>query len=154
MFPAQKQPLIVAAAALLLGAMPGCSRTLDKPDKPGDAFVIAVERSGGMVATKDPFYAYHFTMTRDGNWKFSPRVAGKPREGKVAANDVENWLKEIEEGGFDKLTSHPKLGQTDAPFMDIIVETAGGKEQKRIALRENLSKAIDKKVIEFVEPGK
>jgi len=152
MFLTQKPSLIVAAAAaFLIGLLPGCS---NEPNKPDNGFVIAVERSGGMVASKDPFMAYRFTMAGDGSWEFKSRMTGEPRRGKVAAGDVDKWLKEIAEGGFDKLKSNPKLGQTDQPFMDITLKAGGGRERKRIPQAEQLSKAINKKVAELVEPGK
>jgi hypothetical protein len=145
---------VAAATALLVGLLSGCSGEPNKPNRSDNAFAIAVERSGGMVLSNDPFRAYRFTMTRDGSWEFTSRMKGEHKEGKVGADLVDQWIAEVKEGGFDRLKSNPKLGQTDGPYMEITLETRGSKQRKRIAVVEPLSKAIDKKVAELMEPGK
>jgi hypothetical protein len=62
-------------------------------------------------------------------------------------------VKEIKEGGFDKLKSNPSLGAADEPYMDITLQVNDKKECKRIPLQEKLAKAFEKKVVELARPG-
>jgi hypothetical protein len=53
-------------------------------------------------------------VAKDGAWELKP-LKGKSKKGKVGADDVNKWVKEIKEGGFDKLKSNPSLGAADEP---------------------------------------
>jgi hypothetical protein len=119
-----------------------------------EAFVITIERSGGFVdPDTNPLALYRFTVAKDGRWELKP-AKGEARKGKLRADDLTMWLKEIEDGGFGKLKSNPSLGAADEPFMEITIRAEGKKEQKRIALEEKLAQAVEEKVFSLVGPGK
>jgi hypothetical protein len=124
----------------------------DKP-KVDDAFVIALDRSGGFVAPDSPITHYRFTMAKDGSWEFKPQ-AGEPKRGKISIEDLNKWVKQIEDGGLYTVKSNPELGANDSPFMDITVQTTDKKTRVKIPLEEKLSQAIEKKIIELTERGK
>jgi hypothetical protein len=124
------------------------------PKKGDDAAVIAIERGGGLVdPAKSPLAYYWFTVAKNGAWQFKP-LKGDTRKGKLGADDVARWVKEIEDGGFAKLKSNPALGAADESYMDITVRARDRKEQKRIRLEEKLAQALEKKVLELAKPGK
>jgi hypothetical protein len=119
-----------------------------------DAFVIAIERSAGFdVAPYGPIAHYRFTVARDGSWQFKPQE-GESRKGKLSADDLEQWVKTIEDGGLYKVKSDPLLGARDAPFMAITVQARDKETRVTIPLEEKLSQAIEKKIVELARPGK
>jgi hypothetical protein len=124
------------------------------PKRADDAFVLALQRGGGFVnPDKEPLAHYRFTVARDGSWEFRP-LKGEARKGKLRADDLNKWLKEIKAGGLDKLKSNPSLGAADEPFLDITIRTRDSKEQKRIPLQEKVAQAIDRKVLGLAKAGK
>ena len=117
-----------------------------------DAFVIVIARSGGFVAPDGPITHYRFTVAKDGSWEFKPQE-GESRKGKLSADDLEQWVKTIEDGGLYKVKSDPLLGAKDAAFMAITVRAKGKKARVTIPLEEKLSQAIEKKIVELAKPG-
>jgi hypothetical protein len=119
-----------------------------------DAFVIAVERSAGFTnpARAKAIDHYSFTVANDGNWEFKPQK-GEAKKGTLRADDFNKWIKDIEDGGLYRVKSNPELGALDEPYMDIAVRTKEKKTQVRIRLAEELSQAVEKKIVEVVEPG-
>jgi hypothetical protein len=133
--------------SLPLGASAG------DPKKPAGA-ILVIERGGGLVdPAKNPFAHYGFTVAKDGAWELKA-LRGESRKGKLGADAVARWVKEIEDGGFHKLKSNPSLGAADEPYMEITLQVRGKKEKKRIPLQEKLAQAIEKKVFELAKPGK
>ena len=118
-----------------------------------DTFLIAVARSGGFVAPDGPITHYHFTVAKDGSWEFKPQD-GESKKGKLSADDLNQWVKAIEDGGLYKVKSDPLLGAKDAAFMAISVQAKGKKARVTIPLEEKLSQAIEKKIVELAKPGK
>jgi hypothetical protein len=119
----------------------------DRPE--AESFVIAIERfAGGDGADLD-----RFTVAADGSWEFKPQ-GGEPTKGKLSADAVSRWVKEIEDGGLYTVKSDPDRGGTDESFMDITVRVKDRKTRVRIALEEKLSRAIDRKIAEVLKPGK
>jgi hypothetical protein len=123
--------------------------------KKDDAFVINIERGAGFTNPEltKPIDHYRFTVAKDGSWEFKPQK-GESKKGKLGADDLNKWLKVIEDGGLDKVKSNPRLGATDEPYMDITVQTKDKKTQVRIRLEEKLSQAIEKKIVEVAKPDK
>ena len=120
----------------------------DKP-KAEDAFVLAIGRfSGG-----DGSDFYQFTLARDGCWEFKPQGV-QPLKGRLSADDLNKWVKEIECGGLYTVKSNPDLWGEDVAFMDITVQTKDSKTRVRIPLQAKLAQAIDKKIVELTQPGK
>jgi len=119
-----------------------------------DGIVIAIDRSAGFTNPEltKPIDHYRFTVIKDGSWEFKPQK-GESKKGKLGAEDLNKWLKAIEDGGLDKVESNPMLGALDEPYMDITVQTKK-KTQVRIRLSEKLSQAIEKKIVEVAKPGK
>jgi hypothetical protein len=118
-----------------------------------DSLVIAVVRSdGGEVAPTGPTTHYRFTVAKDGSWEFVPQK-GTPKKGKLSADDLSKWVKEIEDGGLYKVKSDPYRPATDASFMGIAVRSKGKKTRVVIALEEKLSQGIEKKIVELAKPG-
>ena len=145
--------LLVLAGSTGSIALPKAAAAEAAPPADG-AFVLTIERSGGFVdPDQDPLALYRFTVAKDGGWELKP-ARGEARKGKLRADALTRWLKEIEEGGFDKLKSNPSLGAADEPFMEITIRAKGKKEQKRIRLEEKLVQAVEKKVIELAKQGK
>jgi hypothetical protein len=127
----------------------------DDVKKKDDAFVFAIERGAGFTDPQQykPIDHYRFTVAKDGSWEFKPQKRGF-KKGKLGADDLNKWVKDIEDGGFDKVKSNPRLGAADEPYMDITVQTKDKKTQVRIRLEEKLSQAIEKKIVEVAKPGK
>ena len=123
--------------------------------KKDDAFVIAIERGAGLTAPNRtrPIDHYRFTVAKDGSWDFKPQ-RGESKKGKLGADDLSKWVKDIEDGELGKIKSNPRLGAADEPYMDITVPSKGKKTQVRIRLEEKLSQAMEKKIVEVVKPGK
>ena len=120
----------------------------DKP-KADDAFVIAIVRfSGGDGGSFD-----RFTVAKDGSWEFKPQ-GGTSKKGKLSAEDLKKWFKEIEDAGLDTVKSDPQRGANDASFMDVSVQAKGKKTRVRITLKEKLSQVIEKKIAESTKPVK
>src|SRR5262249_61203145 len=127
--------------------------TADDPKRGDDAIVSVIERGGGFVDPgKDPSAHYQFTVAKEGSWEFKPLKGSK--KGKLKADDLKKWVKEIEDGGLAKLKSNPSLGAADESYMDITLLVNDKKEQKRIPLEEKLAQALDKKVLELAKSGK
>src|SRR5262245_26052264 len=144
--------LLVLAGATGVNPLPSAA-SADDPKKGDDAVVIVIERGGGFVdPAKDPLAHYQFTVAKDGSWEFKPLKGSK--KGKLKADDLKKWVKEIEDGGLAKLKSNPSLGAADESYMDITLHVNGKKERKRIRLEENLAQALDKKVLELAKSGK
>ena len=70
------------------------------------------------------------------------------------ADDLNQWVKTIEDGGLYKVKSDPLLPAKDADFMTITVQAKDKKTRVVIPLGEKLSQAIEKKIVELVKPGK
>jgi hypothetical protein len=122
--------------------------------KADDAFVIAIDRSAGSdVAPDGPISHYRFTVAKDGSWEFKPRE-GKSKKGKLSADDLNQWVKTIEDGGLHKVKSDPLLPAKDADFMIITVQAKDKKTRVTIPLGQKLSQAIEKKIVEIAKPGK
>jgi hypothetical protein len=137
---------------LLLVASVGLAAEEKKPAAGG--FVLVLQRSGGgFFNPKDPLAQYGFKVGKDGGWEFKG-TDGKVKKGKIKADALEKWLKDIKDGSFDKLKHNPALGAADQPFMDITITVKGKTERKRISLGEKLAKAIEKKVVEVVKLSK
>jgi len=117
-----------------------------------DAFVIAVDRSAGFKGHAEPIDYYRFTVDAKGNWEFKP-LKGEARMGKLGAEDLDKWVRDIEDGGLYTVESNPDLGARDESYMDITVNTRGKKTQVRIPLTDKLSQAIEKKIVEVVMPS-
>jgi len=116
--------------------------------------VIAIDRSAGFrnpELTK-PMDYYRFTVVKDGIWELEP-LKGESRKGKLSAEDLDEWLEAIEDGGLDEVESDPMLGAADEPYMDITVRINGKKTQVRIRLSEELSQMIEKKIVELARTG-
>lgn len=117
-------------------------------------YALLINRSGGgLVDPKNPFQQYSFSASGGAGWEFKGGTA-PAKKGKLAAEVLQKWVKEIKEGGFDKLKSNPALGAADEPFMEIIVTADGKTEKKKIRLGEKVAQAIEKKVKELVKAGK
>ncbi|HYV35304.1 MAG TPA: hypothetical protein VE988_06345 [Gemmataceae bacterium] len=143
--------LLLIASMSLLSLTSEAS--MQDPKQP-EGSVIAIHRGGGFVIPDQNPYAYYwFTLAKDGAWELKP-LKGDSKKGKIAADDVGNWVKEIKDGGFDKLKSNPALGAADEPFMDITIQADNKKDQKRIPLEQKLAKALEKKIFELAKPGK
>lgn len=145
--------LLLFVGSMGFGPVPEPARSHSLSDK-NDAFVIAVDRSAGLTPrqTKATDY-YSFTVDRNGDWEFRPQFQGDAVKGKLSADDLDQWVEDIENGGLDQVESDPDLGARDEPYMDITVHTAEKKTHIRILLTEELSQAIEKKIVELVEPG-
>src|SRR5262245_15571366 len=114
----QRCGMMRVAALLLVGSM-ALTASADEAKKPAGAFVIVLQRSGGgFFNPKDPLAQYGLKVSKDGSWEFKG-TDGKVKKGKIKADVLDRWLKEIKDGGFDKLKSNPALGAADQPFMDI-----------------------------------
>jgi hypothetical protein len=114
--------------------------------KADDAMVLAFERSyGGDGADVDKF-----TVAKDGRWKFTPQ-SGEGKTGKLSVADLNQWVKDIENGGLHKVKSNPNLGGTDESFLDITLQINNKKTRVRISMREKLAQSIDKKIVELVK---
>jgi hypothetical protein len=125
--------------------------TADKP-KADDAFIGIGRFSGGDGGNFD-----RFTVAKDGSWEFKPQ-GGASKKGKLSAEVLNKWVKEIEDAGLYRVKSDPLLGDTaesylDRSFMDITVQAKGKKAQVRILLGEKVSQAIEKKIVELAKPG-
>ena len=118
-----------------------------------DTFVIAIARSSGFVTPDGPITHYRFTVAKDGSWEFKPQE-GESKKGKLSADDLNQWVKAIEDGGLYKVKSDPLLGARDAPFMAITVQARDKETRVTIPLEEKLSQAIEKKIVELAKPGK
>jgi hypothetical protein len=114
-----------------------------------DAFVIAVDRSAGMRGGKAIDH-YRFKVDEKGNWEFTP-LKGEARMGKLGADELDKWIRDIEDGGLYTVRSNPDLGALDESFMDITVNTGEKKTRVRIPLADRLSRAIEKKIVEVVK---
>jgi len=119
----------------------------DKP-KGDDAFVVAIER----FYCCDHSYFDRFTVAKDGSWEFRP-PSGQPRKGKLSANDLDKWVKEIEDGGPYTVKSGPHRGSVEGSMV-ITVQAKDKKTRVRAPLKASLSQAIDRKIVELVQPGK
>ena len=153
----KKLALTIVAAAFALcsfgWAGQGVFKTKDDEPK-GPVTIIAIQRGGGFVdPAKDPLAYYDFTVARDGSWELKP-LKGESKKGKLGADGVKKWLKEIKDGGFDKLKSNPSLGAADESYMDITLQAEDKKERKRIPLQETLAQGLEKKILELAKPGK
>lgn len=94
--------LVVLMGAVGLICGPGVAPAGGQ-QKGDEAAVIAIQRGGGFVdPAKSPLAYYWFTVAKDGAWEFKP-LKGDTRKGKLGADDVAKWVKEIEDGGFGKL---------------------------------------------------
>ena len=133
-------------------------RDRKKPARPhyvmngDDAFVIAIQRGAGFIFRAKAIDYYRFTVAENGNWEFTP-LKGGAKTGKLGADDLEKWVKDIEDGGLYTVDSNPDLGALDEPYMDITVNTNEKKTRVRIRLAEKLSQAIEKKIVEIVKPS-
>lgn len=142
--------LVAVSAGLIL--VSGAAHA-DGAKKAGD-FALVLQRSGGgLIDEKNEFSQYEFKLAKDGNWEFKSG-RNPARKGKMVAKDVAKWVKSIQDGGFDKLKSNPALGAADEPFMDITLQVKGKNEQKKVALKEKLVGAIEKKLAEVVKAKK
>lgn len=117
-----------------------------------DAFVIAVDRSAGFRAEAEAIDYYRFTVAGNGDWEFTP-LKGEAKKGKLGADDLDKWVRDIEDGGLYTVESNPELGSRDEAYMDITVNIMLKKTQVRIQLAEKLSQAIEKKIVEMVKPS-
>ena len=143
------------ATPLLTGIwlfLPVLALAADKTEA-DDAFVIVIASSGGFVAPDGPITHYRFTVAKDGSWEFKPQE-GESKKGKLSADDLNQWVKAIEDGGLYKVKSDPLLGARDAPFMAITVQARDKETRVTIPLEEKLSQAIEKKIVELAKPGK
>lgn len=124
--------------------------------KNDDGLVIAIERGAGLTPPDRtrPIDHYRFSVAKDGSWEFKPTQKGETKKGKLGADDVNKWVKDIEAGGLHKLKSNPRLGAADESYMDITVRTKDKRTQVRILLEEKLAQAIEKKIIAVAKPGK
>lgn len=125
--------------------------------KKGDAgIVIAIERGAGLAPPEltKPIDRYRFTVAKDGGWEFIPAQKSGIKKGKLGADEVKTWVKDIEDGGLYKVKSNPALGAADESYMDITVQANDKKTQVRIPLGNKLSQAIEKKIVEMAKPGK
>ena len=127
------------------------TQTADEP-KADDAFIAIVRFSGGDGGSFD-----RFIVAKDGKWEFKPQ-GGASKKGKLSAEDLKKWRKEIEDAGLNTVKSDPLLGDIaesyqDRSFMDITVQAKGKKTQVRILLGEKVSQAIGKKIVELAKPG-
>jgi hypothetical protein len=118
----------------------------DDAKKAGGAFVIAIRVQPGRAP------GYGFTVARDGSWEFRP-VNGTAKQGQLTADDLNQWLRAVEKGGFDKLISNPKLGRACEPYMDIAIRAKNRTVKKRAPLLEKLAQAIHKKILDLSSPG-
>lgn len=137
-------PPILAGICLFL-AVPALAA--DKPNA-DDAFVIAVER----FYCCDHSYFDRFTVAEDGSWEFKP-PSGESRKGKLGANDLDEWVKEIEDGGLYTVKSGPHRGYEEGSMV-ITIQARDKKTRVRIPLKAGLSQAIERKIGELVQPGK
>jgi hypothetical protein len=112
--------------------------------------VIAIDRSAGFKNPEvtTPMDHYRFTVLKDGSWEFKP-LKGESRNGELGAEDLDQWVKDIEDGGLYRVESNPELGALDESYMDITVQTWEKKTQVRIRLSEELSQAIEKHIERF-----
>lgn len=141
--------LHLGSLLLLVGSMGFVPVTANN----NDAFVIDVFRSGGNGPQTKAIDHYSFTVAKNGNWEFRPpKHEGKA--GKLGADELNRWIKEMEDGGLYEVESNPHLGALDEPYMEITVNAKGKKTQVRISLAETLSQVIEKKIVELVRPGK
>jgi hypothetical protein len=126
----------------------------DDAMKNDECIVIAIYRSAGFTSAErtQPIHHYRFTVVNDGSWELTP-LKGEAQKGKLGADDLEKWVKDIEDGGLSKVESNPMLGALDEPYMDITVNTREKKTRVRIPLAEKLSQAIEKKIVELVKPS-
>jgi hypothetical protein len=141
-------PLLTGICLFLAGLALAADKT-----EADDALVIAIERSAGFVAPDGPITHYRFTVAKDGSWEFKPQD-GESKKGKLSADDLNQWVKAIEDGGLSKVKSDPLLPAKDADFMIITVQAKGKETRVTIPLGEKLSQAIEKKIVELVKPGK
>jgi hypothetical protein len=116
--------------------------------KADDAFVIAIER----FYCCDHSYFDRFTVAKDGSWEFKP-PSGESKKGKLSANDLDKWVKEIEDGGLYTVKSGPHRGSAEGSMV-ITIQAKDKKTRVRIPLKANLSQAIERKIVELVQPGK
>ena len=133
--------MIRLGSLLLLIASIGFAASADRID-----FVIAIDRSAGMKNDK-PMDHYRFTVVKDGSWELDP-LKGESRKGTLAAEDLDEWIEAIEDG-LDEVESNPELGALDESFMDITVQTRNRKSRVRIRTSEELSQAIEEKIVEL-----
>ena len=119
------------------------------------AFVIAIDRSAGLTSPKQtrPMDHYRFTVARNGFWELEPHFKGDAKKGRLDAEELDEWIEDIERGGLDTVESNPDLGAADEPYMDITVNTHETKVRVRIRLAEKLSQAIEDKIVEVVRAG-
>ena len=136
-------------------ARPLCTMHIDDPvliQRPmyiDLAFVI--QRSAGFKAHAKAFDSYEFTVRKNGNWEFTAPNC-RTKRGKLDAHDLDEWVKDIEDGGLYEVESNPELGALDEAYMDIAVNTWPKETRVRVHLAEPLSQAIEKKIIELVKP--
>lgn len=127
--------------------------------KADDAIALEIVRGGGLPPPDAPnaeLAHWRFTVAKDGSWEFRFGASGKGgvKKGKLGADELQRWIRDIEDGGFHKLKSNPRLGGADESFMDISLRTKGEKTQKRIGMGERLPQTIHKKVFDLTKPGK
>ena len=136
-------------------ARPLCAMNIDNPvliQRPmyiDLAFVI--HRSAGLKIPAKAFDYYEFTVRKNGNWEFTAPNC-KTKRGKLDADDLDEWVKDIEDGGLYEVESNPELGALDEAYMDIAINTWPKETRVRIHLAEKLSQRIEKRIVELVEP--
>lgn len=144
----------------LVGIAPATVENINQPaadtKKAIDTYTLVIMRGGGLPPPNAPhaeFEHYSFTVAMDGGWEFRSGIFGKRgfKKGKLNADELQRWIKDIEDRGFHKLKSNPNLGGADESFIDITIRSRGEKTQKRIGIEENLFKAVTKKVIELTK---
>ena len=129
-------------------------RSAQNPVNRNDAFVIFVDRGAGLPPQPKAIDHYRFTVAENGNWEFKSHFSRETTKGRLGADDLKKWVKDIEHGGLHEIESNPELGALDESYMDITVNTNEKRTQVRIPLAEELSQAIEKKIVEVVKPGK
>jgi hypothetical protein len=127
--------------------------------KKADAYALEIVRGGGLIPPGAPnaeLSHWRFTVAKDGSWEFRFGVFGKGgvKKGKLSADELRRWIKDIEDGGFHKLVSNPRLGGADDSYMDISIRVKEEKTRKRISFAEKLSQAVHKRVFELAKPEK
>src|SRR4051812_2589410 len=112
--------LMMAAFGLAAGVLPAADEKKDTT-----ASVIVIEKGGGFAPADAPSGHYRFTVARDGGWELR-HGKDKVKKGKLGADDLKGWIKDIEDGGFKKLKSNPALGAADEQYMEITVRPKAG----------------------------
>lgn len=149
---------LIKCVWLLTVLITGCGPA-SSPETSQNTTTLTIVRGGGLPPPNAPdaeFEHYTFTVAEDGSWEWRFGIHNKhgAKRGTLRTDELKQWIKEIEDGGFPELESNPDLGKADESFVDIKIQSQGEKSQKRISFSESLAKSVHQSVMEIAKPGK